>query len=40
VHLMYHYLVRSTFAGQFLNGRKYPRGGASAVTRARNISPG
>jgi len=22
---MYHYLVRSTFVGQFLNGRKYPR---------------
>jgi peptidoglycan/LPS O-acetylase OafA/YrhL len=23
---MYHYLVRSTFVGQFLNGRRYPRG--------------
>jgi hypothetical protein len=21
----YHYLVRSTFLGKFLNGRKYPR---------------
>jgi hypothetical protein len=24
---MYHWLVRSTFVGQFLNGRKYPRNG-------------
>jgi hypothetical protein len=23
--LMYHYLVRATFVGQFLNGRRYPR---------------
>ena len=23
---LYHYLVRSTFVGQFLNGRRYPRG--------------
>lgn len=35
----YHYLVRSTFVGQFLNGRKYPRA-AAAVTSAPSISPG
>jgi len=30
----YHYLVRSTFVGLFLNGRKYPRpGSAGAVTQ-------
>jgi glucan biosynthesis protein C len=35
--LMYHYLVRSTFVGQFLNGRRYPR--TTRVTSAPNISP-
>ena len=37
--LMYHYLVRSTFVGTFLNGRKYPRG-YRAVTLAPSTSPG
>lgn len=37
--LMYHYLVRSTFVGTFLNGRKYPRGSA-AITSAPSTSPG
>lgn len=36
--MMYHYLVRSTLVGQFLNGRRYPR--AIRVTSAPNISPG
>jgi peptidoglycan/LPS O-acetylase OafA/YrhL len=35
----YHYLVRSTFVGQFLHGRRYPRAGA-AVIPAPSISPG
>jgi glucans biosynthesis protein C len=35
---MYHYLVRSTFVGRFLNGRKYPR--VRAVTSAPSTSPG
>jgi glucans biosynthesis protein C len=35
----YHYLVRSTFLGVFLNGRRYPRATAS-VTSAPSISPG
>lgn len=35
----YHYLVRSTFLGKLLNGRKYPRG-SPAVTSAPSISPG
>jgi peptidoglycan/LPS O-acetylase OafA/YrhL len=36
--LMYHYLVRSTFVGQFLNGRTYPRN--SRVISAPSTSPG
>lgn len=36
--LMYHYLVRSTFVGQFLNGRRYPRN--ASVTSAPSTSPG
>jgi glucan biosynthesis protein C len=36
--LMYHYLVRSTFVGQFLNGRRYPR--SAVVTSAARTSPG
>jgi hypothetical protein len=35
----YHYLVRSTFVGQFLNGRKYPRASAT-TTSTRSTSPG
>jgi peptidoglycan/LPS O-acetylase OafA/YrhL len=35
---MYHYLVRSTFVGQFLNGRKYPR--VPVAVSGPNISPG
>jgi peptidoglycan/LPS O-acetylase OafA/YrhL len=35
----YHYCVRSTFIGQFLNGRKYPRGGA-LTTSTPSTSPG
>ena len=35
----YHYLVRSTFLGKFLNGRKYPRA-LPMVTAAPSISPG
>jgi peptidoglycan/LPS O-acetylase OafA/YrhL len=34
----YHYLVRSTFVGKLLNGRKYPRN--APVISASNISPG
>ena len=34
----YRYLVRSTFIGKFLNGRKYPRG--LPATSAASISPG
>jgi glucan biosynthesis protein C len=36
---LYHFLVRSTFVGKFLNGHKYPRG-AAAVTSAPSTSPG
>ena len=36
----YHYLVRSTFIGVFLNGRRYPRGEACAATSAPRTSPG
>jgi peptidoglycan/LPS O-acetylase OafA/YrhL len=35
----YHYLVRSTFVGQFLNGRKYPRTAMPAISTP-GISPG
>ena len=35
----YHCLVRSTFVGQFLNGRKYPRAG-TVTTSTPSISPG
>jgi peptidoglycan/LPS O-acetylase OafA/YrhL len=35
---MYHYLVRSTFVGQFLSGRKYPR--SATLTSAPSTSPG
>ncbi len=35
---LYHYGVRSTFVGRFLNGRKYPRG--PMLTSAPNTSPG
>jgi peptidoglycan/LPS O-acetylase OafA/YrhL len=35
---LYHYLVRSTFVGTFLNGRKYPRG--AAFTPAPSTFPG
>jgi peptidoglycan/LPS O-acetylase OafA/YrhL len=35
---MYHYLVRSTFIGTFLSGRRYPR--VDAVTSAPRTSPG
>jgi peptidoglycan/LPS O-acetylase OafA/YrhL len=31
---MYHYLVRSTFIGQFLNGRRYPRHRHAAASAA------
>ena len=34
----YHYLVRSTFVGKFLNGRKYPRG--MPATSVPSTSPG
>lgn len=34
----YHYLVRATFIGKLLNGRKYPRG--ATLTSAPSISPG
>jgi glucan biosynthesis protein C len=36
--LLYHYLVRDTFVGQFLNGRRHPRSGR--FTSAPRISPG
>ncbi len=38
----YHWLVRRTFVGVFLNGRRHPRGGADrdAATPAPSISPG
>jgi peptidoglycan/LPS O-acetylase OafA/YrhL len=36
----YHYLVRATFIGKLLNGRKYPRGWPVAVTSAPSTSPG
>jgi glucans biosynthesis protein C len=36
--VMYHYLVRSTFVGRFLNGRRYPR--SAQLTPAPNTSPG
>jgi glucans biosynthesis protein C len=35
----YHWLVRSTFVGQFLNGRRLPRSAAPAIS-APSISPG
>jgi peptidoglycan/LPS O-acetylase OafA/YrhL len=35
---LYHYGVRSTFVGQFLNGRRYPR--EAALTSAPSTSPG
>jgi len=35
---MYHFLVRSTFVGQFLNGRRYPRG--VVLTSAPSTPPG
>lgn len=35
----YHYLVRSTFVGKLLNGRKYPRA-LSATSAAPSTSPG
>jgi hypothetical protein len=35
----YHYLVRSTFVGQFLNGRRYPRA-AMKVATTPGTSPG
>lgn len=35
----YHYLVRDTFVGQFLNGRRYP-GVAAKVTPTPSTSPG
>jgi glucans biosynthesis protein C len=37
--LSYHYGVRGTFVGQFLNGRKYPRKTAAA-TGVAGVSPG
>jgi glucans biosynthesis protein C len=36
--MMYHWLVRSTFVGVFLNGRRYPRG--AVLASAPNTSPG
>jgi peptidoglycan/LPS O-acetylase OafA/YrhL len=33
--IMYHYLVRATFVGQFLNGRRYPR----AISSAARVEP-
>lgn len=36
--LMYHYLVRSTFVGQFLNGRRYPR--RATLISTPSTSPG
>ena len=36
----YHYLVRATFIGKLLNGRKYPRELPAAVTSAPSTSPG
>lgn len=36
--VMYHYLVRSTFVGQFLSGRRYPR--TAPLTSAPSTSPG
>jgi glucan biosynthesis protein C len=36
--MSYHYLVRSTFVGQFLNGRRYPRGSRAVATP--DVSPG
>lgn len=36
--IMYHYLVRATFVGQFLNGRRYPRAISPAV-RTDPVSP-
>jgi peptidoglycan/LPS O-acetylase OafA/YrhL len=38
--LSYHYLVRGTFNGVFLNGRRYPRGAARNATSTPSISPG
>jgi peptidoglycan/LPS O-acetylase OafA/YrhL len=35
----YHYLVRGTFVGVFLNGRRYPRG-RGLTTSAPSTSPG
>jgi hypothetical protein len=35
----YHYLVRGTFVGQFLNGRRYPRIAVKVVTTP-ETSPG
>ena len=34
----YHHLARSTFVGQFLNGRRYPRGAPAVATP--HVSPG
>ena len=36
--LMYHYLVRNTFVGQFFNGRRYPRN--TTATSVPSTSPG
>ena len=37
----YHWLVRSTFIGVFLNGRRYPRLGTATLTTSKpSISPG
>jgi glucan biosynthesis protein C len=36
----YHWLVRGTFVGVFLNGRRHPRGDAGLATSTPNTSPG
>lgn len=36
----YHWLVRGTFIGVFLNGRRYPRGDAGLATSTPSTSPG
>ena len=36
----YHYLVRSTFIGVFLNGRRYPKREPTAATSTPSTSPG
>jgi hypothetical protein len=36
----YHWLVRGTFIGVFLNGRRYPREKATAAISKPSMSPG